>query len=133
MKALDKLKSYSDTGVLIIRLAFGARLIYGTQDNLLSWEQMLEFSKFLESFNFPLPVVSAVLSVVVQFAGGLMFIFGFYTRLAALLILLNFTVALVVVHWGDSYLNLAPALHLWVVSFFLLTYGPGKISFDQKK
>ena len=34
-----------------IRLAVGFHLIYGTQDNVFSWERMLEFRDFLEAFN----------------------------------------------------------------------------------
>ena len=132
MKSLRYFEKYKDIGVFALRCAFGIRLIYDTLDNLLSWEQMLEFSKFLESFNFPFPLVSAITSVVVQFLGGIMFILGYHIRLAAAIIMLNFTVALIFVHWGDTYLNLAPALHLWIVSFFLLTYGPGKIALSNK-
>lgn len=133
MQSLRYFEKYKDISIFLLRCAFGTRLIYGTQDNILSWEQMLEFSKFLESYHFPFPLVSAVVSVVAQFAGGLMFILGYHTRLAALVMLLNFTVALIFVHWGDAYLNLAPALHIWIVSLFLLTYGPGKIAIDSRR
>ncbi|MHC2991046.1 DoxX family protein, partial [Pontibacter sp. HJ8] len=35
-------------GVLFLRLAMGGFLIYGVQDNILSWERMLEFRHFLQ-------------------------------------------------------------------------------------
>ncbi|ELR70485.1 hypothetical protein C900_03644 [Fulvivirga imtechensis AK7] len=130
---MHKLNKFSDHALLIIRLAFGARLIYGTQDNIFSWDRMLEFSTFLEGHHFPFPLVSAVVSVVAQFACGIMYILGFYTRIAALIMVGNFMVALIFVHWGDAYLNLAPALHLLVVSLFLLTYGPGKLAVTPGK
>ena len=124
--------SLKDVGLLIVRLAFGARLIYGTQDNVFSWERMIEFADFLELNGFPLPVVSAVVSVALQFCAGISWIIGYRVRLFAGLMVLNFIVALVMVHLGnDPYLALAPALHLLVVSFLLFTNGAGKIAIDK--
>lgn len=130
---MHKLNRYSDYALFIVRLAFGARLIYGTYDNIFSWDRMVEFSTFLEGHHFPFPLASAVISVVAQFACGIMYIIGFYTRIAALVMVANFSVALIFAHWGDAYLNLAPALHLLVISLFLATYGPGKLAVTPGK
>ncbi|MCB0628156.1 MAG: hypothetical protein R2824_04210 [Saprospiraceae bacterium] len=35
-----------DLAVLLFRLVFGFRLIYGTVDNVFSWNRMLEFKEF---------------------------------------------------------------------------------------
>lgn len=34
-------------GLMILRIAIGIRLIYGTIDNVLSWDKMQEFAGFL--------------------------------------------------------------------------------------
>lgn len=128
---LNKLSKYADTGLLLLRVAFGFRLIYGTIDNILSWERMLEFAQFLEKFQFPVPIVSAVLSVALQFLAGLSWIIGYQVRLAALVMVLNFGVALFMVHLTDTYLGSAPAIHMLVVSLFLLVNGPGKYALDK--
>jgi putative oxidoreductase len=60
---LDRKK---DAGVLLMRLFVGLRLVYGVIDNVLQPERMIEFSKFLEQFGFPLPLVSAIVSVYAQ-------------------------------------------------------------------
>lgn len=129
---LESTSKYSDIGLFLVRLAFGFRLMYGTQDNILSWDRMLEFEEFLAANGFPIPLVSAVVSVYLQFIAGLAWIVGFKVRLFALLMILNFSIALLMVHVGDTYLSAAPAIHLLIVSVLLLTIGGGKYGFDRK-
>lgn len=117
---------YSDLSLLMLRTAFGIRLIWGTQDNILSYDRMLEFADFLQANGFPLPVVSAFASVYLQFAAGVCWILGLWVRESALVMVANFFIALVMVHIGDTYINSAPAIHLFTFSFFLLCSGGGK-------
>lgn len=117
---------YSDLSLLVVRIAFGIRLIWGTQDNILSYDRMLEFSHFLEVNGFPLPLVSAFASVYLQFAAGVCWILGLWVREAALVMVANFVVAILMVHLGDTYINTAPAIHLLTFAFFLLCSGGGK-------
>lgn len=119
--------------LLLIRLAFGFRLIYGVADNIISWEQMLEFKSFLDANHFPLPLVSAITSVYLQAIAGLFWIIGFQTKSAAAVMAINFLVAIIGVHIlsGDHYLQTAPALHLLLISILLLTTGPGKYAIDK--
>ena len=125
------LEKYRDTGVLLVRLAFGFRLIYGTMDNVVSYDQMLHFRDFLEDHGFPFPLISAFVSVAAQFLAGLSFISGLWIRVFSALMILNFLIALLMVHMGDTYLNSAPAIHLLVVSIFLLINGGGRWSFNS--
>jgi len=127
-----KLKSLA---LLLIRLAFGARLIYGAADNVFSWERMLEFEAFLALNGLPLPLVSAITSVYLQFLAGICWVLGFKVRLTGIIMAANFVVAIVGVHLlhGDSYLNTAPAIHLLVISLLLWVLGPGQYSLDQWK
>jgi putative oxidoreductase len=128
---LSSLSRFQDAGLLLLRLAFGGRLIYGTLDNVFSWDRMLEFAKFLENHGFPFPVLSAVLSVLVQFLAGISWIIGFKVRIFSLLMILNFAIALLMVHRNDTYLGSVSAIHLFVISIFLLFAGSGKYGFDK--
>jgi putative oxidoreductase len=92
---------------------------------------MLEFKDFLQLHGFPFPLFCAFLSVAVQFTGGVLFILGAFVRPVSLIILINFIVALVMVHVGDSYEQYYPALQLVAVSLFLLFNGAGKPSIDE--
>lgn len=124
-----------DLAILLLRIAFGFRLIYGTFDNIISWDQMLEFEKFLEANGFPIPLVCAVVSVYLQFLAGISWIIGFKVKWTSLIMILNFVIAIVVVHLGhgDTYLNTAPALHLLTVAIFLYLTGPGRYAMDKEK
>ncbi len=128
---MSRLIRYKDLGVLVLRLAFGVRLVYGTIDNLISYEQMLEFKNFLDAHGFPFPLISAFASVILQFLAGLGWIVGYKVRILSALMIANFTIAIFAVHIGDAYLNTAPAIHLLAVSTFLLFNGAGKYGLDK--
>jgi len=57
---------HREYGPLFVRLVVGARLIWGTQDNVFSWERMKEFAAFLQQHGVPYPTAGAVLSVAVS-------------------------------------------------------------------
>ena len=118
-------------GLLALQVLIGFHLVQGTADNVFSWERMLEFRAFLDAHGFPLPLVCAVVSVVAQFTCGLLYLAGYRVAWAALVMLVNFTVALLFVHWGHAYHQLFPALTMWVGSFVLLVSGPGAWSMDR--
>jgi putative oxidoreductase len=129
MPALDR---YRELGPLLLRLFVASILIYGTQDNILSTERMLEFRDFLDGHGFPYPLASAHLSVYAQFTCGILFILGLLTRWAAIIMIVNFLVALAMVHVGLSFsTNIAPLAMLFGSIFFLF-YGAGPISLDAR-
>jgi putative oxidoreductase len=117
-------------GVLFLRLAMGVFLIYGVQDNILSWERMLEFRDFLQVHGVPFPLVAAHLSVYTQFLVGLMLLLGCGVRLAGLLLIINFTAAIIIVHIGQSFPQYYPAAELLCAGFFYLFNGAGPVSVD---
>ena len=122
----------SALGILILRLFIGVRLVYGVMDNVISWGKMLEFSKFLETNQFSLPIISAIVSVYVQLVFGLCVLFGFKTRLAALILILNFLIALFVhLKLGDSVERMTPALAMLFGCLTLLFTDAEKLSIDH--
>lgn len=132
MKKLSFLDTYQPYAVLILRILFGVHLIYFTQDNVFSFDRMLEFRDFLELNGFPFPLFSAFLSVIVQFTSGVFLIIGLLVRWVGLVIAINFIVALMMVHWGQDYTQYYPALQLCFMGVFFFLYGAGPVSIDQK-
>ena len=128
-RQLDK----PELGLLLLRLFIGGRLFYGVIDNVLSWEKMLEFAHFLEQHHFPIPTLSAVTSVYLQFIGALLILVGYQTKIAAFFLSLNFVVALLAVHLpiGDSVEGMTPALAMLFGCLTLLFTGPGRLSIDR--
>ena len=117
----------------MLRLFIGGRLLYGVIDNILNWEKMMEFSDFLQNLNFPLPTVSAVLSVSFQFLAAMSILLGYHIRLFALIMALNFVVALVFVHLPleDSVEGMTPALAMLFSCLTFFFTGAQKYSIDH--
>lgn len=120
-------------GLLLLRLFVGLRLVYGVLDNVLSWEHMLRFRDFLELNDFPFPIYCAVISVYAQLLCGMLIIFGIFFRWASSIMVINFLVALVMVHRGDSVEEMTTPLLLVFIHFFFALNGPGKYTIGRKQ
>ena len=117
---------------MILRLFIGSRLLYGVLDNILHWENMLEFEAFLKSFQAPFPLLAAIVSVYAQALAGTLILVGFKIRWAALVMILNFMIAYIMVHWGETYdQSTAPLAMLFSNVLFLFT-GAGLYSVDRE-
>lgn len=121
---------HPELGVFLFRLFLGSVLMYGTVDNVLSPARMLEFRDFLEQNGFPYPLFCAHLSVYAQVLCGTLILVGAFTRPAALVMVVNFVVALVMVHVGLPFsANIAPLAMLFGSLLFLF-HGGGVYSVD---
>lgn len=121
-----------DAALLLLRLFTGFVLIYGTQDNVFHREHMLEFRDFLARHAFPVPLFSAYLSAYAQFLSGVLIALGLLTRLAALVTVINFVVALAMVHWGLPFTaNISPLAMLFN-GLCLAIAGGGAYSVDAR-
>lgn len=132
LKRLDSFfeprKGYAN---LFLRVVIGWRLIDGTQDNVLSWERMLEFRDFLAAHGTPFPLVAANVSVYAQFVCGILYIMGWFVRPAAVVMIINFVAALLIAHIGLTFEQSFDAWMMLVASIFFLYSGAGKISVDE--
>ena len=128
----NRFSSYADWGLLALRIAFAVQLIWGTQDNVFSWEKMLEFKDFLEARGVPFPLIAAHVSVYAQFICGILWVIGWLTRPAAAIMFINFVAAIIIVHIGLPYEQNFPAINLLAVSFCLLLTGAGRFSLDAQ-
>jgi len=121
---------HSDFGLLLLRVVTGAFLIYQSHDNVFSAARMVEFEKFLGQFGFIYPEVMAPLSVYFQFAAGIAFILGLFTRLFGLITAFNFTVALWMVHHADPVPGMWPAAILIFLGLYFGLRGSGRYGLD---
>lgn len=132
MGVFRPLKKNKDVGVLLFRLFIGLRLLYGVLDNILSQDRMLEFATFLTTHQFPYPHMAAYISVYAQALAGLSIIIGFKIRWAAVLLIINFLVAVIVVHWGQSFEEMTPALAMLFAAILILFIGAGRYAVDKE-
>lgn len=135
MKKFEKfLNTNAYLGLFLLRLFIGFRLIYGVIDNIVSWDKMMEFSNFLKLHNFPLPTISAIVSVYIQFIGAILILIGYRIRAASFVLIINFFVAILGVHLqiNDTIEGMTPALAMFFCCLVFLFMGAGKPSLDYK-
>jgi len=74
-------------------------------------------------------------AVVVEFGGGLFIVFGFLTRLAAVLIIVEMIGAIVLVNWKNGFFwtkgGMEFPLTLIVIALVLVISGPSPFSIDR--
>jgi putative oxidoreductase len=121
---------YADLGLLLLRCATGAFLIYQSHDNVFSAARMEEFAKFLRQFHFVYPELLAPLSVYAQFAAGIAFILGLFTRWFGLITCVNFIVAVWMVHRNDPVAGIWPAAILIFLGLYFGLRGSGRYGLD---
>jgi putative oxidoreductase len=115
----------ADLAALILRLFVAFVLVFGTQDNVFDHARMLEFRDFLAGNGFPYPLASAYLSAFAQFTTGILLALGLLTRPAALVVVVNFLVALFMVHRSLPFsANIAPLAMLVGGIYFVLAGAP---------
>jgi putative oxidoreductase len=92
---------------------------------------MLEFRDFLGQLGVPYPLAAANISVYAQFVCGILYLFGAFTRVAALVMIINFLAALYIAHVGTTFEQSFDALMMLFGSVFFLFSGGGKLSVDE--
>src|SRR5262249_54012735 len=90
-----------------------------------------DFVAMLTRNHFPLPPVMAYVSAGAQVVCGILYMGGLFTRWAAAVMVFNFVLSLVMVHWGQPYPRQAMALIMLCRSLFLLLHGPGHLALDN--
>lgn len=120
-----------ENGVIFLRLVIGWRLIDGTQDNVFSWDRMIEFRDFLHQHGVAYPLLAAIVSVYAQFVCGILYMAGMFTRVAAIIMIINFIAALYIAHIGTTFQQSFDALMMLFGSVFFLIHGAGNYSVDR--
>ncbi|MFN0248407.1 MAG: DoxX family protein [Kofleriaceae bacterium] len=128
---LDRLARFGDYAPVPVRVFLAVFLVYMTQDNVRSSARMDEFAAFLDANNFPLPDVSARVSVWAQFAGGILIGLGAFTRYAALVVAVNFVVAIVGVHLSLPLRTWLEPCAMLACAVALVIGGAGRLSIDR--
>ncbi len=124
------LDRHREIAPLVLRMFLAFVLIYGTLDNVISHERMIEFRDFLARSGFPMPMFSARLSAYGQFIAGILLALGLFTRLTSIVVIINFIAALAMVHVRLPFnANIAPMAML-VGGLFFLIYGAPAYSLD---
>lgn len=128
---LSSAQRFGDFALLLLRIFVGVFLVWGVWDNISSSVEMNRFVEFLRAHGFPSPKLMAPLSVYVQAAIGLCFIFGLFTRWAGILCVINFAVAIFMVDSLEGPRGVFPSGCLVFIGLYLATHGAGLFSMDS--
>lgn len=124
----ERRQTLSDVGLLLLRVGFGAAMLFGH-----GWGKLLAFGERAESFPDPLGVgnqLSMVLAISAEVCCSLLLILGLATRAVAVPLIVTMLVAALIVHGDDPWKKKEMAV-LYLIPYltFVLT-GPGRFSLD---
>lgn len=117
----------TDAGLLVVRVLAGLGLALG--HGIGKVPPRSGFFEMVEGLG--LPPFLAWASAVAEFAGGLLLAIGLFTRPAALLIVLNHTVAVLLAHAGDPFGVRELAMFYLAIAILFLLIGSGRYSLDS--
>lgn len=133
MKKLNQFfESRKAYGVIFLRVIVGWRLIAGVWHYATHSKPMSEVETFFSTLNLPAPLLSAYLSVYAQFICAILFIIGLWFRPAAIVMIINFTVAIIAAHLNDGIEKSFAAWAMLAASWLFLFNGAEKISIDNR-
>jgi putative oxidoreductase len=125
----NKLAAWAPYAPIFIRVAFGYHLIQYTYADVFGGTAGNN-AAFLTKVGVPFPFLMAWVYILTEFLGGVAWVVGFKVRWFSAALVINFIVALLLVHVGDTYKHSFEAIHMLCVSLFLLFNGAGKLSID---
>lgn len=129
---LDKLEDHAR---LFLRLGLGVAVAFHGYPLFMGGPaKWVELGAAMEALGVAqYPAVWGFTAAVAQFFGGIFTVFGFGTRLWALLLGITFTLA-AATHFraGDGFGAAMHAMELAVVFWALVVFGPGRFSVDAR-
>ncbi len=126
----EKKQKLIDTGLLVLRIGIASLMLFGH-----GFEKLVNFSE--KAVNFPDPlgvgsVTSLTLTVFAEFFCSIAIMFGFFTRYAAIPLIIMMLVAIFIIH-GDDPWSKKELAALYIVPYVTLLFsGSGRYSVDFK-
>jgi len=117
-------------GALVMRLALGLSMSVHGYQKVVPHGALQHFAHYVTTLGMPFWL--GCVSAFVEFLGGVLLVIGFLTRVAAALVAINLTVALVTVgiHAGFGIYNYIFALV--ALGVMITFYGGGALALDRK-
>jgi len=121
--------------LLLVRLYWGWQLAQSGWGKL---HNLAQVTDYFTSLNLPFPGRMALFIACVEFFGGILFAFGLFSRMTALVLTINMIAAFVigdhdalvsVISDPDKFIAAAPYTFLFA-SVLVLIFGPGKLCLD---
>ncbi len=117
-------------GLLALRVLAGAGIAYHGYGKIFTPGNMESLTQIVSNMGFQYPEYFAWGAALSEFAGGILLIFGFATRLAAFFILVTMGVAIFIHHAADPFSAKELSCVYATIAGALFLTGAGKISVD---
>ncbi|MEX1136729.1 MAG: DoxX family protein [Balneolales bacterium] len=132
---LNLLDRYQDFGLLVLRVGIGMVYLFHGFPKIFGgpdvWENYGQATQHI-GITF-LPVFWGFLGSSAEFFGGLLLIFGLFTRPAVVALFLTMVVATTMhIGSGDGFTTISHSLKMAIVFFGIFFIGPGRHSMDKK-
>lgn len=113
---------YHDAGLLLIRLALGIVFIV---HGIMKWQNFAKTVEFFSSLGLPELIVYLVM--VTEIIGGLLVLFGWFTRLSSLALGVVMVFAIILVNFSKGFVGgYEYDFVLLIMTLALVLAGPGK-------
>ena len=124
--------NFNQWSLAFLRAVFGFVFAYHGYLKLFAPGGFAGTVSFFAMIKIPLPLYSALIVSVVEFAGGIFLIFGMVTKLSSLLLLIDMLVAFFMVHMKNGFLISKGGFEFVIILIaglvIILVNGAGKIS-----
>jgi putative oxidoreductase len=140
-KLISEKKSFQclDLAPLIVRITLAVVFIYHGYGKVFGGGHA-GIASMMEAQGAPFPVVLGWMAALAEFAGGILLLVGFLSRVWALGMAILMSVAIATVHWkhgfdlrgADGATGYEYCFVLWMMALSILLGGAGAISLDRK-
>ncbi|MEZ4884063.1 MAG: DoxX family protein [Chitinophagales bacterium] len=118
-----------DIGLLLLRITFGAAMLYG--HGIGKWGKLFGGEEIQFADPFGLGVVASLgLAVFAEVICSILLMFGLFTRLALVPLMVTMAVAYFTVHFSDEFAKQEKAILYGITYLALFLTGPGRMSLD---
>ncbi len=120
---------WTDIGLLLLRITFGAAMLYG--HGIGKWGKLFGGEEIQFADPFGLGVVASLgLAVFAEVICSLLIALGLFTRLALIPLIVTMAVAYFMVHFSDPFAKQEKAILYGITYIALFFTGPGRYSLD---
>mgnify|MGYP005856959783 CR=1 FL=1 len=119
---------FENLAILLIRFWLGTVMLKHSGSYLFQGK-VPELAAFLESLNWPYPLILAYASQIAEFLAAILILLGI--RFGAIIMAFTLGVAVIFAHSGKIYAEAELSFNYFLMSFVLILIGCGKPSLDS--
>ncbi|MBY0434628.1 MAG: DoxX family protein [Cyclobacteriaceae bacterium] len=121
----------TQSGIAIVRIAVGFFMVYHGKE-VFDSTKIQEYGKWMGDIHLPFPLLMAYLGKGSEFVGGILLMFGFLTRIGALMIVVTMTIICFRVGEGRFLMEDQHPFMFALISLLFVFSGGGPFSLDAK-